>query len=82
VTQVTTSASYPPGPITFPGLDDDTSYRLALAAPTDRLGGPGQSALPWAVDGITLPGRALRSGGVQAPVLFPEQLVLVTATAV
>jgi alpha-galactosidase len=82
VTQVTASASYPPGPITLPGLDDDTTYRLALAAPTDTLGGPGQSPLPWALNGVTLPGAALRQGGVQAPVLFPEQLMLVTATAV
>jgi len=80
-TQVTTSASYPPGPITLPGLDDDREYRVRLAAPTDVLGGPGQSPLAWALDGVVLTGRALGLGGVQAPVLFPEQLVLLEAVA-
>ncbi|WP_235484113.1 alpha-galactosidase [Frigoribacterium sp. Leaf172] len=80
-TQVSASASYPPGPMTFPGLDDDRTYRVALAEPTDVLGGPGQSPLPWAVDGVVAPGRALRLGGVQAPVLFPESLVLLEVTA-
>ncbi|TDT61724.1 alpha-galactosidase [Frigoribacterium sp. PhB116] len=80
-TQVATSASYPAGPVTLPGLDDDREYRVALAAPTATLGGPGQSPLAWALDGVVLTGRALRLGGVQAPVLFPEQLVLLEATA-
>lgn len=79
-TQVTASASYPPGPVTFPGLDDERSYRVALADPTATLGGPGQSALPWTLDGVVVPGRALRLGGVQAPVLFPESLVLIEVT--
>lgn len=79
-TQVTASASYPPGPVTFPGLDDERSYRVALADPTATLGGPGQSALPWTLDGVVVPGRALRLGGVQAPVLFSESLVLIEVT--
>jgi alpha-galactosidase len=77
--QVATSASYPPGPITLPGLDDEREYRVRLASPTDVLGGPGQSPLAWALDGVVLTGRALRLGGVQAPVLFPERLVLIEA---
>ncbi|MDY0892227.1 alpha-galactosidase [Frigoribacterium sp. CFBP9030] len=81
-TQVTASASYPPGPMTLPGLDDERMYRVALAEPTGALGGPGQSALAWAVEGVVVPGRALRLGGVQAPVLFPESLVLLEVTAV
>jgi alpha-galactosidase len=72
---------YPAGPVTLPGLDDDREYRVALAAPTATVGGPGQSPLAWALDGVVLTGRALRLGGVQAPVLFPEQLVLLSATA-
>jgi alpha-galactosidase len=80
-TQVATSASYPPGPITFPGLDDEREYRVALTAPTAVLDGPGQSPLSWTQQGVTLPGRALRLTGVQAPVLFPEQLLLIEVTA-
>ena len=80
-TQVATSASYPPGPVTLPGLDDDRDYRVALSGPTAPLAGPGQSPLAWALDGVVLSGRALRLGGVQAPVLFPEQLVLIEAVA-
>ncbi|MGG7507216.1 alpha-galactosidase [Plantibacter sp. YIM 135249] len=90
------TAAYPAGPITFPGLDDARSYRVELAEPTAVLGGPGQSPLGWAAAGaagdavaaaaattpVTLSGRALRTTGVQAPVLFPEQLLLIDITAV
>ncbi|CAD6001357.1 alpha-galactosidase [Agreia sp. COWG] len=81
-TQVTTSTSYPPEALTFPGLDDERSYRVSLAEPTARLDGPGQSPLSWAEQPITLSGRALRTRGIQAPVLFPEHLVLIDFTAI
>lgn len=81
-TQVTTSTSYPPGTITFPGLDDSRVYRVSLASPTAPLGGPGQSALSWVEHPVALDGRALRTTGIQAPVLFPEQLRLIEFTAI
>jgi alpha-galactosidase len=76
-TQVTTSSSYPAAPVTFPGLDDNRRYRVRLAEPTSRLDGPGQSPLPWTLEPVVLTGRALATHGLQAPVLFPEQSLLI-----
>jgi len=81
-TQVTTSTSYPAGPLAFPGLDDSRVYRVSLAEPTTPLGGSGQSTLAWAEHPVALTGRALRTTGIQAPVLFPEQLRLIEFTAI
>jgi alpha-galactosidase len=80
-TQVTTSASYPPGPVTFPGLDDARVYRVSLASPLTSLEDAGQSTLAWAEHPVALTGRALRTSGLQAPVLYPEQLRLIEFTA-
>ncbi|MEP7764531.1 alpha-galactosidase [Sanguibacter sp. 25GB23B1] len=85
LTQVTTSATYPAGRVTFPGLDPDRSYTVRLTGPSEDLPpepGPGQSPLLWATDGIQATGRSLATAGVQAPALYPEHLVLVHVTAV
>jgi len=74
-TQVSTSVTYPPGRFTLPGLDDDRRYAVRIAAGS-VADGPGQSPLPWAEQPITLTGRQLGTVGLQAPVLFPAQLVL------
>ena len=76
------SASYPPGPLTFPGLAADTQYLVDLAVPEEGHPGNGQSPLAWlqaALDGapLRLSGRALARAGVQAPVLLPEQTLLI-----
>ncbi|KJC65610.1 alpha-galactosidase [Agreia bicolorata] len=81
-TQVTTSTSYPPGTITFPGLEDDRTYRVSLASPTAPLESAGQSPLAWTEHPVHLTGRALRTTGIQAPVLFPEQLRLIDIFAI
>ena len=79
-TQVSTSVTYPPGRFTLPGLDPDRRYTVRIAA--GRVAdGPGQSPLPWAEQPITLTGRQLGAAGLQAPVLFPAQLVLLELTA-
>jgi alpha-galactosidase len=76
------SASYPPGRIVFPGLDPEATYSISLAGPSKELPGNGQSPLAWAqaaADGapLSLTGRLLGSVGIEAPVLFPEQSVLI-----
>lgn len=85
-TQVTTSASYPPGPLRFAGLDDERLYRVAAPSrigSSARVGGSsGQSPLAWATEPVELTGRMLRTIGVQAPVLFPETPALIEITAV
>lgn len=80
--QLRTSESYPPGRVIFPGLDPRTDYELRLAPVSTPLGGPGQSPLPWTERRTVLSGRTLGTVGVQAPVLHPEQLVLISATGV
>jgi alpha-galactosidase len=79
-TQVSTSVTYPPGRFTLPGLDADRRYIVRIAAGS-VADGPGQSSLPWAEQPITLTGRQLGTVGLQAPVLFPAQLVLLELAA-
>ncbi|WP_240965131.1 alpha-galactosidase [Streptomyces zingiberis] len=81
-----TSESYPTGPVRLPGLDPDAVYRVRPQPPGDvpdgnahRWGVP----LPWwTPEGVELTGRALGAAGLQAPVLFPERLVLLRAVRV
>jgi alpha-galactosidase len=78
-TQVTTGVTHPPGRFTLPGLDPDRRYAVRIIAGSVSRG-PGQSELPWAEQPITLTGRQLGTVGLQAPVLFPEQLLLLELT--
>lgn len=78
-TQVTTGVTHPPGRFTLPGLDPDRRYAVRIIAGS-VADGPGQSTLPWAEQPITLTGRQLGTVGLQAPVLFPAQLVLLELT--
>ncbi|WP_240796726.1 alpha-galactosidase [Streptomyces sp. RFCAC02] len=79
-----TSEMYPPGPLRLPGLDPEAVYHVRPLPPGDvpdgnahRWGVP----LPWwTPEGVHLPGRALEAAGLQAPVLFPERLILLRAT--
>ncbi|MDB1089834.1 alpha-galactosidase [Streptomyces sp. ACA25] len=79
-----TSELYPPGPVRLPGLAPDAAYRVRPQAPGDI---PDGNASRWGIDlpwwttqGVRLPGRVLSGAGLQAPVLFPERLVLIRAT--
>ncbi|HEY5516246.1 MAG TPA: alpha-galactosidase, partial [Pengzhenrongella sp.] len=80
------SASYPPGTVTLPGLDPDATYHVRPQAPGDVVDGNasrwGMHVPWWRPEGIRLPGRALSGAGLRLPVLFPERLVLVRATRV
>ncbi|WP_448070541.1 alpha-galactosidase [Georgenia yuyongxinii] len=72
----------PPGRVRLPGLDPAARYRVRPLPPGDTAGRrafPGH--LPWWDDGATLPGAVLDRVGLQAPVLHPEQLVLLHLTA-
>lgn len=81
-----TTANYPPGPVRLPGLDADTTYHVRPQAPGDVIDGNASEwgvPLPWwTPEGITTSGRVLGAAGLQAPVLFPERLVLIRATRV
>jgi alpha-galactosidase len=70
----------PPGRVRLPGLAPDAVYRVAPLPPGDQLHGPTRYPLGWWNSGVELSGRLLALAGVQAPVLFPERLVLIRAT--
>lgn len=82
LTQRTASTTYPSGRIVLPGLDPDSRYRVSLSHPLDDALGNGQSPLAWASHETILPGQLLASSGIQSPVLFPEQSVLIVLTRV
>ena len=80
--QLTTGVQSPPGAVRLPGLDPQATYRLSPLAPGDRVEGPALTDLPWWNEGVRLTGRVLERVGVQAPLQYPERLVLVEATRV
>ncbi|CAL9372725.1 Alpha-galactosidase [Streptomyces sp. enrichment culture] len=79
-----TSELYPTGPVRLPGLDPHAVYRVRPQAPGDVPDGNAHhwgAHLPWwTPQGVELPGSVLAEAGVQAPVLYPERLVLLRAT--
>ncbi|WP_309569141.1 GH36 C-terminal domain-containing protein [Actinokineospora sp. UTMC 2448] len=81
-----TSELYPPGPVRLPGLDPEATYHVRPLPPGDIADGNATDwgvPLPWwTPTGVTLRGRALTAGVLQAPVLYPERLVLIRATEV
>jgi alpha-galactosidase len=80
-TQVRTSSFYPVGPLRFAGLDDESRYQVRLLVESATGPDAGQSPLSWSHQPLTLTGRALRTIGVQGPVLFPEHLVIIEITS-
>ncbi|WP_353808506.1 alpha-galactosidase [Agromyces sp. SYSU T00194] len=74
-TQVTTSVTLPAGRLTLPGLDPERRFAVRIAGGS-VADGPGQSPLAWTEHPLVMSGAALGTVGLQAPVLYPEQLVL------
>jgi len=72
--------TWPPGRVRLPGLDPELDYHVSAQAP----GADAASSFPpgWGGSGVTLPGRVLDEVGIQAPLLDPDQLVLLRARAV
>jgi alpha-galactosidase len=81
-----TSASYPPGTTALPGLDPDRVYHVRPQPPGELPDGNATAwgaVLPWCTGaGVRLPGRALAAAGLRLPVLYPDRVLLVRATAV
>ena len=77
LTQREASITYPSGRITLPGLSPEGRYRVTLSHPLDDEVGNGQSPLDWPLHESVLSGAVLGTVGIQAPVLFPEQSVLI-----
>jgi alpha-galactosidase len=81
-----TSASYPPGTVGLPGLDPGRVYHVRPQPPGDVPDGNAAAwgkALPWCTpQGVRLTGRALATAGLRLPVLYPDRVMLLRATAV
>jgi alpha-galactosidase len=67
------AAALPP-PIRFPGLDPDRSYTVRPIGVPPRT--VQDAPPPWLAVGVTLPGRVLSEAGLPAPLLTPEQALL------
>jgi len=78
VTLGTPAAALPP-PLRFPGLDPDRPYTVRPIGVPPRMM---QDAPPaWLAAGsVTLPGRVLAEAGLPAPLLTPEQALLLELT--
>ena len=75
-------SSLPPR-LQLPGLDPERRYRLAALPPGDRPRAMQVTPPVWLTGGgVTLPGSVLGSVGVAVPILAPQQLLLLRATAV
>lgn len=68
-------ATWPPGRIRLPGLDDTRDYTVEAVHPGSA---PAAGAVlpPWQRAGVTLPGRVLRLAGVEAPSLDVDRSVV------
>ncbi|GAA4975612.1 alpha-galactosidase [Actinoplanes utahensis] len=85
LTTTATSVSYPPGTVTLPGLDDDRVYHVRPQPPGDVPDGNALAwgfPLPWATsEGVRMTGRALATSGLRMPVMYPDRVLLIRATA-
>ncbi|GIE86963.1 alpha-galactosidase [Actinoplanes regularis] len=80
-----TSASYPPGTVGLPGLAEDRTYHVRPQPPghvADGNAAAWGAALPWCTpQGVRLNGRTLGTVGLRLPVLYPDRVLLVRASA-
>ncbi len=83
VAQIASSQTTSPLPVLLPGLDPDRHYRITAEGPRDPAVGGADLSDSWLDDGgVTLPGRALLSTGLQLPVLLPESARVLRVEAV
>jgi alpha-galactosidase len=69
--------------LTFPGLDDDTEYEVAVRDEPGRPSATETRSVPWYLTGSArATGRVLRTVGLAAPLLDPEQAVVLHLRAV
>ncbi len=82
IARIASGASLVTAPLQLPDLAPDVSYRIAVV-PThagDTPHGPAIRQPRWATHGARARGATLASVGLQPPVLWPEQAVLVHLT--
>ena len=70
-----------PDALCFPGLETTKSYRIRAVYPAGEPKFIQRTQVAW-LDGITLTGRALAEVGVRAPILYPENALLIEIEAI
>jgi alpha-galactosidase len=80
--QLTTTVYAPSPPIRLPGLAPSRTYQVRIVQPGAAPVTIGTVEPPWLATGAELPGSALAEIGLPAPLLGPEQLILLHVTAV
>ncbi|GAA1049370.1 alpha-galactosidase [Arthrobacter russicus] len=82
LTQRSAPISNPAGPVAFPGLDPAKNYLAELLTPVDSVGRQSRAPLPWnsGAEPLQLSGAALASVGLQMPILYPENAVVIRFT--
>lgn len=82
VVSMETTTGYTPGRIRLPGLDRRARYRLSAVEPAVAHNGYLQRPAWIEHGGLVLPGSTLATVGVEAPVLWPDDIALVLAERV
>ncbi|MCW2721475.1 alpha-galactosidase [Pseudonocardia sp.] len=77
----TTVDAIPPR-LLLPGLDPARTYRVRASTEVGDVGASGRSQTPWLEKGVELPGAVLAHIGLAAPLLNPDQAVLLHVVAV
>ena len=70
-----------PDALSFPGLDPARNYRVRAAYPAGEPKFIQRTQVSW-LDGVTLSGKTLAQVGVRAPILYPENALLVEIEAI
>lgn len=68
--------------IRLDGLDDDHSYRVTVRRDLGAVPVMGVSPPPWLGTGVVLRGAVLRTVGLAAPQLYPQEAMLLEVRAV
>jgi len=78
--QLTQSITSAVGRVRLPGLDPNRTYRVSKTATP----GPESRPASWSIDGgeVQLNGAVLASVGVQFPVQWPENAILLDVIAI
>jgi alpha-galactosidase len=70
-----------PDAIRFAGLEAGTSYRVRAVFPAGEPKYLQRAQVGW-LDGVSLPGSFLMTSGLKAPILFPENALLIEIEAI
>jgi alpha-galactosidase len=80
--RLATGADAQPPRVLLPGLDPARRWRVTRRAEVGDPAWFGPAQPPWLEKGVELPGSVLTTVGLPAPLLHPEQALLLHATAV